>query len=136
MRCLFGKLSARRLALAACCAALTIALAVPARAQYDYDPANADEQPQGVRLFGVVKEERGAFVDGATIIVDQRTYTYVLTSNVAGQYASSLPLDVQPDTLRVSCAKPGYKFIRLTRQAGGPDKKKWVEVNCVLRRGA
>ena len=107
---------------------------VSAVAQYQFDPSNADEQrPPDVRVFGVVRDDRNRFVENATVLVEQPALTYVQTTNVSGRYTVSFPIDITLDLIRVSCAKPGFEFARLTRQSGGTDKRKWVEVNCILR---
>jgi hypothetical protein len=109
----------------------------PVVAQYEYDPLNADEiGRKDIRVFGVVKDDRGRFVEGATVLVDQVTLIQVQTTSVSGRYTVSLPIEISPDQIKVSCSKPGYDFVRLTRLAGGADKKKWVEVNCFLRPSA
>jgi hypothetical protein len=111
--------------------------ATSAVAQYEYDPLNADEIGRhDIRVFGVVKDDRGRFVEGATVLIDQVTLIQVQTTSVSGRYTVSLPIEISPDQIRVSCSKPGYDFMRQTRIAGGADKKKWVEVNCLLRPSA
>ncbi len=113
---------------------LNVLAANSAVAQYEYDPLNSDEiGRQDIRVFGVVKDDRGGFIEGATVLIDQVTLIQVQTTSVSGRYTVSLPIEISPDQIRVSCSKPGYDFVRLTRLAGGADKRKWVEVNCFLR---
>jgi hypothetical protein len=117
--------------------AFFVLAATAAHAQYEYDPSNADEMGRhDVRVFGVVKDDRGRFIEGATVLIDQVSLIQVQTTSVSGRYTVSLPIEIPPDQIRVSCSKPGYEFVRLTRLAGGADKKKWVEVNCLLRPSA
>ena len=118
--------SITRIVLLFCCAAVQ-----PASAQYTFDPNNADEQLAGVKYFGSVKDERGALLTGASILIAQRM---AVVTDEQGRYRVNV--DVQgADKASVACSKPGYSLLRVTRRPGpSGGVKKTVQADCVLRQ--
>lgn len=119
----------RKLAICGALAALMAAGA--ARAQYDYNPSNPDEQGNFARYFGAVKDDKGAFLEGVTLIIQ---HSYVLVTDDAGRFTGYIPADIPPDKALIGCAKPGYRFVKMTRRPGVTKTSKWVEIACVLQR--
>ncbi len=119
------------------CAAflLTLAGADPARAQYAYDPSAADElEKPGNLYFGAARDESGARVPDATIILETSQMNYTLVTDEQGAFRAKLPLDVLPDGVRASCSRPGYVVVRVTKRLGLKKGKSPVQVDCLLRK--
>jgi len=104
-----------------------------ASAQYVYNPANADEQVNGIRYFGSAKDNNGALLQGVTILLDANILSYVAVTDEQGRFRVSLPLDGWgADKVLPTCFKSGFEVVRITKRSGtGP--RPTVQVDCVLR---
>src|ERR1700761_5129468 len=75
----------------------------------DYDAAN-DTEGAGPAYFGFVRDQRGAPVSDAQVMLQPKTGNPVtIKTNVLGLYRSHINKDVLPDDVQVSCEKSGYK---------------------------
>jgi hypothetical protein len=103
-----------------------------ALAQYTFDPNNADEQGPGIKYFGSVKDERGALIAGASILI---AHSFVLTSDNQGRFRGNIDVGYTADKTPVGCSKPGYAFVRALKRPGPPGGvKETVQVDCVLKK--
>jgi hypothetical protein len=113
--------------------AATLLLISPVPAQYSYDPAAADEQgPPGIRYFGSVKDDSGAFIPGATILLDSQQSSFVFVTDEQGRFRGTLPMDSQVSSVTTKCWKAGFQFIRISKRLGPQGLKPTVQVDCVL----
>jgi len=121
------------LALWAACALLAGSIAM---AQvYSFDPANADEQgPPGIRYFGAAKDEKGALVSGATIVLESGNASFMFVTDEQGRYRGNLPLESAAGKVDANCSKRGFTFVRVIKRPGPEGVKPTVQVDCVLRR--
>ncbi len=104
----------------------------PAMAQYNFDPNNADEQGRGIKYFGSAKDERGALIAGASILV---AHEYVMVTDATGRYRGNLDPLYTGDRTAVGCSKPGYAFVKVTKREGPVNAvKQTVQADCVLRK--
>ena len=92
---------------------------------------------EGPGYFGFVKDERGQPVRDAKVIAAYKTnLSFVTRSNAAGAYrVRGFKKEVNPDEVTISCAKDGYKQIRVFRRPlpkGKPIKS--VETECRLQK--
>lgn len=109
------------------------ALAGANRGQDEVGPG-PDEGPS---YFGVVLDAAGKPVDDARVTATSRDGLAMTTrSNAAGAY--KLPgfnKRINADEVRISCAKPGYRQVRVIRRpapAGQPVRA--IETECRLQR--
>lgn len=109
-------------------------LAPPALAQYTFDPNNADEQGPGIKYFGSAKDERGALIPGASILV---AHSFVLVTDDQGRFRGNIDEGFTADKTPVGCSKPGYSFVRAVKRPGpAGGAKKTVQVDCVLHKNS
>jgi hypothetical protein len=92
---------------------------------------------EGPGYFGFVKDERGVPIRDAKVTASYKTsLSFVARSNVAGAYRlRGFKNDVNPKDVTISCAKEGYKQIRIFRrplQQGRPIKA--VETECRMQK--
>jgi hypothetical protein len=92
---------------------------------------------EGPGYVGFVKDAAGAPVNDARVSATYRDGLAMVTrSNAAGAY--SLPgfkKGINPDEVKISCAKPGYRQIRVFRQPaprGQPVRS--VDTECRLQK--
>jgi Carboxypeptidase regulatory-like domain len=117
--------------------ALAAALAAgAARAGSDSDPHehNPDEGPS---YFGFVKDAGGVPVRDAKVSASYKnSLTLVTRTNATGSYrVNGFKKDVNPSDVTISCAKDGYKQVRVIRfplPKGRPVTA--VETECRLQR--
>lgn len=110
-----------------------LAMAGANRGQDDVGPA-PDEGPS---YFGVVLDAAGKPVDDARVTATARDGLAMTTrSNAAGAY--KLPgfnKRINADEVRISCAKPGYRQMRVVRRpAPGGQPARAVETECRLQK--
>jgi hypothetical protein len=98
-------------------------------AQYSYDPRNQDEQGPGIKYFGSVKDDRGALLNGAVVMIQ---HEYMLVSDDQGRFRSNLPANLPGEKVAVTCSHPGYQPIRIIKRLGPHGPKEIVEVDCVM----
>jgi hypothetical protein len=105
----------------------------PVRAQYNYDPAAADEQLPGIRYFGSAKDERGSLLPGVSILIDSPQAAFVFVTDDLGRFHGNLPLDLGADKVAPKCFKVGFELLRVNKRPGPQGPKPTVQVDCVLR---
>jgi hypothetical protein len=115
---------------------LGLLLTSSAFAQYNYDPAAADEQQPGIRYFGSAKDDRGSLLPGVSILIDSRQAAYVFVTDEQGRFHGNLPLDLGPDLVTPKCFKVGFQLVRVNKRPGPQGPKPTVQVDCVLRAGS
>lgn len=106
-----------------------------ATAQYSYDPSAADELSKpGHIYFGASRDETGRYVPSVTIVLESELTNFVLITDAQGRFRARLPPDTLPANVRVTCSKPGYLVLRVTRRLPPRAARSPVQVDCVLRR--
>jgi hypothetical protein len=121
-------------------AGLVVALLVPAQVLAGANKGQDDVGPgpdEGPGYVGVVLDTTGKPVDDARVSATYRDGLAMVTrSNTAGAY--KLPgfnKRINPDEVKISCAKPGYRQVRVVRRpapSGQPAKA--VETECRLQK--
>jgi hypothetical protein len=130
---LFRWNAAQTWGIAMLCGVISLEPGSPARAQYTYNPANADEQEVGIRYFGAAKDTNGALVPGATIMLSSDLSSYVFVTDEQGRFRGSLPLGAVANKVTPKCFKAGFQAVQVTKRPGPPGVKPTVQVDCVLR---
>jgi hypothetical protein len=121
-----------RLALIVWAGILAVTTALPAWAQYSFDPNNADEQGPGIKYFGSVKDDRGALIPGASVLI---AHTFVLVTDAQGRFRGNVDDGYTADKTVVGCSEPGYKFVRADKRSGPSGGiKQTVQVDCILHK--
>jgi hypothetical protein len=117
------------------CVALALGCAMPAFAGGDdYDAAN-DTEGKGPVYYGFVRDNRGAPVADARVVLQPKTGDpTVIKSNVLGLYRSHVGKEVRPDDISVSCDKNGYKQVKVARRNPQGSSEMNIETNCTLQR--
>jgi hypothetical protein len=119
-----------------CSAAALFALAyvAPAFAGGDDYDAASDTENEGPAYFGFVRDQRGAPVSDAQVILrPKKGDPVVLKSNVLGLYRSHVKKEVDPSDVEISCGKSGYKMAGVMRRPG-QEHDRHIETNCTLQR--
>ena len=120
----------RTLVLTAMLAAASAALA----GGDDYD-ASQDEEGKGPVYYGFVRDNRGAPVADARVVLKPKTGDALeLKSNVLGLYRSHVRKGVSPDDVEISCEKTGYKQTKVYRRQPPGAKDMFIETDCTLQR--
>jgi hypothetical protein len=100
----------------------------------DYD-ATADTEGKGPAYYGFVRDQRGSPVSDARVVLRAKSgEPVVLKSNVLGLYRSHLSKEIRPDEVEVSCAKDGFKQVRVARRNAPGANDMNIETNCTLQR--
>ncbi len=112
-----------------------MAAALPAFAGGDdYDAAN-DVKGAGPAYFGFVRDGRGAPVTDAQVVLQPKKGKSVsLKSNVLGLYRGHINKDVLPTDVQISCAKAGYKQVKINRRTPPGVNVMFVETECTMQR--
>ena len=121
-------------------AGLVVALLLPAQALAGANKGQDDVGPgpdEGPGYFGVVLDAAGKPVDDARVTATYRDGLAMVTrSNTAGAY--KLPgfnKRINPDEVKISCAKPGYRQVRVVRRpASSGQPVRAVETECRLQK--
>jgi len=91
---------------------------------------------EGPSYFGVVLDAAGKPVDDARVTATHRDGLAMVTrSNAAGVY--KLPgfnKRFNPDDVKIACAKPGYRQLRVVRQPPRGQPVRLVETECRLQK--
>lgn len=112
--------------------------AVPASAQYVFNPSAADELDKpGVHVFGVAKDERGRPVPDVLVVLEDIDTSFTLVTDQLGRYRARLPVGTTLRSVTATCSRPGYVALRVSKRPGatrpaGPS----LQVDCLLRRSA
>ena len=100
----------------------------------DYDASN-DVKGAGPAYFGFVRDSRGSPVTDAQVMLQPKTGKPVtLKSNVMGLYRGHINKDVRPDDVQISCAKNGYKQVKINRRTPAGNTAMFVETECTMQR--
>jgi hypothetical protein len=122
-----------RLALLAAALLPAAALAGANREPESQDGPLPDEGPG---YFGVVLDTAGKPVDDARVSASYRGGPEMVTrSKAAGAF--QLPgfnKKVNPDEVKVSCAKPGYRQVRVVRRPAAGRPVRAIEIECRLQK--
>ena len=95
----------------------------------------ADEGPH---FFGFVKDEGGKPIPDAKVSAAIKGgTTYIMRTPKTGLYKfGGLSKQVNPNDVTISCAKEGYKQVRVFRRPAPKDKAaKAIETDCRMQRG-
>jgi hypothetical protein len=120
--------------------ALTIACCLSASAWAggsgfgDDDDNSAEEGPS---YFGFVRDSNGATVPDAKVTVSLKDRVDLVTrTDALGTYkAPGFGSQNDPKNVEISCAKEGYKQVRVVqRSAPNTDPKIPIEIECTLQR--
>ena len=91
---------------------------------------------EGPSYFGIVLDATGKPVDDARVTATYRDGLAMVTrSNAAGAY--KLPgfnKRINADEVKISCAKPGYRQLRVVRQPPRGQPVRLVETECRLQK--
>lgn len=100
----------------------------------DYDAAN-DVKGAGPAYFGFVRDARGSPVTDAQVMLQPKKGKPVtLKSNVLGLYRGHISKEVLPDEVQISCAKTGYKQVKINRRTPPGNNVMFVETECTMQR--
>jgi hypothetical protein len=120
-------------------ALILLAALMPSCALAGADAADAhDDNPDlGPAYFGFVKDAGGVPVRDATVTASYRGgLSFMVRTNATGAYKLHVfKQDATPDEVVISCAKEGYRQLRVFRQPLAKGKPvKSVETECRLQR--
>ncbi len=93
---------------------------------------------EGPHFFGFVKDEGGKPIPDAKVTAAIKGgTTYIMRTPKTGLYKfGGLSKQVNPNDVTISCAKEGYKQVRVFRRPLPKDKAaKAVETDCRMQRG-
>ena len=95
-----------------------------------------DEPEEGLVYWGFVKDQGGVPVRDAKVSATHKNLTLVTRSTATGAYRlRGFKQDVKPEEVVISCAKEGYRQIRVFRYPPPKGKPvKSVETECRLQR--
>jgi hypothetical protein len=100
----------------------------------DDDTANEDEGPS---YFGFVREVDGPGIADAKVTAELKERGALVTrTDIMGVYKiPGFGKDVNPDDVKITCAKDGFKEANvLRRPRDGGDTKDPVEIECYLKK--
>lgn len=124
-----------RAAVVAMCALMTTLGAMPAAAQYTFDPTT-DVFQGGHVYFGTAKADGGSYLPDVTIVLEIDQTNYIFVTNRLGRFSARLPIEVNSDGVVATCSKPGYDVVRVTKRRGMNDGKASLQIDCTLRPAA
>ncbi len=120
-----------------CALAVGVICAAPvtlrAGGSFDDDEFKDD---QSLTFYGFVRDTKGLGVGDAKVTAEIKNQASVTTrTDVLGVYKiRGISLDVKPQDVTISCAKDGYRELRVLRRTEpGPDVKGF-ETECTLER--
>ena len=93
---------------------------------------------EGPHFFGFVKDEGGKPIPDAKVSAAIKGgTTYIMRTPKTGLYKfGGLSKQVNPNDVTISCAKEGYKQVRVFRRPAPKDKAaKAIETDCRMQRG-
>ncbi len=116
-------------------AAALIGWGSPAFAQYSMDSAPA-LAPGQIRYFGAAKDERGRVLRDVTFSLQSGPITFVYVTDHDGRFRGALPTEVPVARIQARCMKAGYQVIRVSKRPGVASGRRFVQLDCLLRRVA
>ena len=100
----------------------------------DYDASN-DVKGAGPAYFGFVRDARGSPLVGAQVLLQPKKGKPVtLKSNALGLYRGHVSKDVLPDDVQISCARDGYKQLKINRRTPPGNTAMFIETECTMQR--
>ena len=100
----------------------------------DYDAAN-DVKGAGPAYFGFVRDARGSpVVDAQVTLQPKKGKPVSLKSNVLGLYRGHISKEVPSDDVQISCAKTGYKQVKINRRTPLGNTAMFIETECTMQR--
>jgi hypothetical protein len=126
-----------KLRLACLLACLALAAGAPSAARAGSDSDAHEENPdEGPPFWGFVKDERGVPVRDAKVTASYKnSLTLVTRTSATGAYrVRGFKKDININDITISCAKDGYKQLRVVRQVPRSKPVKSVETECRLQR--
>jgi hypothetical protein len=125
----------RSLGVACGCVMAVLTVLPAASAQYAYSPTNPDELAHHVRYFGSAKDDKGALLSGALILLYTSSGSFTFVTDEQGRFSSDLPFNTLPENATLKCAKAGFESVRLSQRPGPPSAPRpTMQVDCVFRR--
>ena len=96
-----------------------------------------EHDDEGSSFFGFVRDVRGASVSDAKVVAELKDRGALVTrTDIMGVYKiPGFGKEINPDDVKITCAKEGYKQMRVQRRprpegdATGP-----IEIECYLQR--
>ena len=95
-------------------------------------PAELLNLQAGDVWFGSVRNEQGAFVADATVVLDNGLIEYVAVTGLDGRFRLVLPEATPVDAISSSCASIGYSRSSVRVRRPSIDATSPVEVSCQL----
>ena len=89
----------------------------------------------GPSYFGFVRDSRGRTIQGASVTATITTSGSAMTvrTNILGHYrVPGFHKEIDPNTVEISCAAPGYVQVAAARRAQRREGNVPIETDCVL----
>ena len=89
----------------------------------------------GSPYFGFVRDARGKFIQGATVTatIKPTGSSISIQTNILGHFTiPGFAKHIDPATVEVSCAKPGFRQANITRRWHQDRPLAPVEIGCIL----
>jgi hypothetical protein len=119
-----------------CCAmhwALCALMFMPVAFAGSMEDGPPDDLSEGPSYYGYVREDRGVSVMKAKVTLKPKVgATVEVQANVMGAYRSHVNAQTKPEDVEVTCAKPGYTFVRMVRRPTSTSRV--VEIDCLMKR--
>ncbi len=96
-------------------------------------PAALLANTEGTVWFGTVRDERGKFLENATVQLDTGIIEYVAVTGIEGRFRLVLPDNIPIDQVVPHCARPGSNSASIRRRLPPQRLEGSVELQCVLR---
>ncbi|HEX9465615.1 MAG TPA: carboxypeptidase-like regulatory domain-containing protein [Alphaproteobacteria bacterium] len=113
-------------------AALSL-LAGPALAGGGSFGDDEDQGDAGHPYVGFVRDRGGKSIADAKVVIELKNGSVIMRSDDEGHFSiRGFGKEVDPDDVKVSCSKDGYKEFAASKRATSDDEHAPVEVNCIL----
>lgn len=100
------------------------------------DDATGDFATQGPSYYGFVFDHRGATVPGAQVTLRGKSGKAAeQKTNLMGMYRTHISKDVKASEVVMTCAKDGFKQVRIVRRNVPDATTSRVQIDCVLQKG-
>lgn len=95
-------------------------------------PAALLANTQGIVWFGTVRNERGHFLENATVQLDTGIIEHVAVTGIEGRFRLVLPENIPFHAVTPYCARPGSYSAHIQRRPPPRGFDSPVELQCVL----